>query len=187
MIIGICGKIASGKSEVLKIFEKKGFFCIDADQIVHELYRSGGPGANQIVETFGKKYLKENAEVDRTKLRELVFNYPEKLHILNKVIHPLVYSEIQSLLLPREKDVAIESVYFDEDFLENFVNKLIWVERPNDRIIKTLVSERNFSSDCAVNALSLVKKPRKVDYVIENDDSVEELEDQVCSCLEAFS
>ena len=37
--VAIVGKIASGKSEVLDIFNKAGYLCLSSDQIVHELYQ----------------------------------------------------------------------------------------------------------------------------------------------------
>lgn len=179
MILGVCGKIASGKSEVLKILEKKGFYCIDADKIVYDLYKSCGNGSRQIKETFGKEYLEENGEVSRVKLRELVFRDPKQLKILNKVIHPFVYAKIQSLMPSREKNVAIEAVYFDEDFLQNFVNVMIWVARPRNLILRTLEMERNFSQDLAAKAVDLIQKPGKVDFIIDNSGSLADLEKRV--------
>ncbi|MBI2634846.1 dephospho-CoA kinase [Candidatus Peregrinibacteria bacterium] len=164
MVIGICGKIASGKSEVLKIFGRYGFFCIDADKIVHDLYKPGGLGAVRVAAYFGKRFLKKNGEVDRIKLRNAVFSNENKLKLLQDIIHPTVYNEI-SLLLQRHKDedVAIESVFFDKDFLGDFVDQLIWVERDEKEILKVLKEERGFDDALARKAIDLVQKPEKGD------------------------
>ncbi|MBD3156192.1 dephospho-CoA kinase, partial [Candidatus Peregrinibacteria bacterium] len=37
-IVGISGYLGSGKTTVLRLFERNGFLGIDADAIVHELY-----------------------------------------------------------------------------------------------------------------------------------------------------
>lgn len=157
MIIGITGKIASGKSRLMKEYEGHGFYCIDADKIVHDLYRSGGSGAKVIATVFGEKFLNEDGSVDRAKLRDVVFTDEAKLKLLNDVIHPLVYAEISDLLKKNEgKNIAIEATYFDPNFLEDFVDELVRVERPKDEIIKCLVEERGFTEEMAEKAWGLL-------------------------------
>ena len=117
MILWVSGKIASGKSEVLKVFEEEGFFCIDADKIVHEFYEPGGLGALKVLELFGEEFLDEEGAVNRTKLRDLVFFDTEALGRLNESIHPLVFDEIQKRL-PKEGDIAIEAAFLSENLFE---------------------------------------------------------------------
>lgn len=180
MIIGVTGKIASGKSEVLKVLGERGFYCIDADKIVHDLYKSEGSGAKVIAAVFGKKFLVKDGSVDRVKLRDIVFANEAKLKLLNDVIHPLVYEEISLLTKKNEgKDIAIEATYFDPNFLEDFVDKLIWVERPESEILKVLVEERGFPPELAVKVCNNVEKPVNVDFVLKNDGSLSDLELQV--------
>lgn len=184
MIIGVTGKIASGKSEVLKMLGERGFYCIDADRIVHDLYKSGGSGAKVIVAVFGEKFLAKDASVDRVKLREEVFFDEAKLKLLNDVIHPLVYEEIALLTKQNEgKDIAIEATYFDPNFLEDFVDKLIWVERPESEILKVLMKERLFSPELAAKVLNNIGKPADVDFLLKNDGSLKDLETGVSSIL----
>ncbi|MCX6734995.1 MAG: dephospho-CoA kinase [Candidatus Peregrinibacteria bacterium] len=157
MVIGITGKIASGKSRLMKEYEERGFYCIYADKIVHDLYVSGGVGAKVLAAVFGKKFLNEDGSVDRMKLRDVVFTDEAKLKLLNDVIHPLVYEEI-SILMKKKKseNIAIEATYFDPNFLEDFVDEVVLVERPKEEIIECLVKERGFTVEMAENAWSLV-------------------------------
>lgn len=157
MIIGITGKIASGKSRLMKEYEKRGFYCIYADKIVHDLYKKGGVGAKVIEAVFGKKFLMKDGSVDRIKLRDLVFTDENKLKLLNDVIHPLVYEEISLLTKQNEaKDIAIEATYFDPNFLEDFVDEVVCVERPKEEIIKCLMEERGFTDEMAESAWALL-------------------------------
>lgn len=176
MILGVCGKIASGKSEILKILKKRGFYCINADKIVHDLYQSGKAGAKRIEAVFGGKFLSEDGSVDRMKLRDAVFADENKLKLLNDIIHPLVYEEIAGILAKHgnSADVAIEAVYFDENFLNDFVDKLMWVERPKEKIIKTLIGERGFSQELAEKAYDLIGKPsdETIDFLVENNSDL---------------
>jgi dephospho-CoA kinase len=176
MIIGVNGKIASGKSEVLKILGERGFYCIDADKIVHDLYGEGGTGAKVVAAVFGDEFLAKDGSVDRVKLRDVVFADEAKLKLLNDVIHPLVYEEIAFLTKAHEgEDVAIEATYFDPNFLEDFVDKLIWVERPDSEILKVLVEERGFTPELAEKVLNNIEKPADVDFVVENDGDLGDL------------
>lgn len=176
MIIGVTGKIASGKSEILKILGVRGFYCIDADKIVHDLYKSGGSGAKVVAAVFGDGFLNDNGSVDRVKLRDVVFSDEAKLKLLNDVIHPLVYAEISGLVQARaDKDIAIEATYFDHDFLEDFVDKLVWVERPKAEILKALIDEREFTPELAAKVCNNIEKSPDVDFVLKNDGDLNDL------------
>lgn len=176
MILGITGKIASGKTEVMKVFEKSGFDCIYADKIVHELYKSGGEGAKKIENVFGNEFINKDKSVNRKKLRNLVFNNPKKLEILNKTIHPLVFKKIRILLNEMEgENIAIESVYLDFNSFDGLIDKIIWIERPVEEILKVLINEREFSEDLAKKAAKFITKPNKVDFIVKNEGNLSDL------------
>ncbi|MFA6991723.1 MAG: dephospho-CoA kinase [Candidatus Gracilibacteria bacterium] len=184
MKVAVLGKIASGKSEVMSILRKKGFFCIYSDKIVRELYKSGKQGAELIKKYFGPDYLFEDGEVDRVKLRNIVFEEPNKLKMLNKIIHPLVYAEIIKILKSAKgANVAIELSYLVDDRLKKNIDKLIWIDRNVRLIEKTLLTERKFSKDLAKKTLRLIKKPIYVNFVIKNDGDLAYLDFLVSKLL----
>ncbi len=49
IIIGLTGSIASGKSEVEQIMQKKGIPVIDADKVVHQIYAPNTKFYHQIM------------------------------------------------------------------------------------------------------------------------------------------
>jgi dephospho-CoA kinase len=135
-ILGICGCIGSGKSEVLKILEHKGWFVIDADKVVHGLYEPGGTGQRKIADFFGDEFLKSDGSVNRSKLRKVVFEDVKKLKILNALIHPLVFSEINEIVDGSNSDkIAIEAVYFEDKYLGGLVDGLLLIERPCEDVM----------------------------------------------------
>ena len=67
--------------------KKQGFYCIDADKIVHDLYKSGGVGANKIAIYFGKQFLDSDGSVDRKKIRDEVFHNDDERKYLENLIH----------------------------------------------------------------------------------------------------
>lgn len=103
--VGLTGGLASGKSTVLKLFEKLGIETLSADKIVHELMHKTTPFYKDIINQFGQEILDANQEIDRKKLRNIVFNSLEKKKWLEEYIHPLVRKTLW------EKGQALTSPY----------------------------------------------------------------------------
>ncbi len=93
--IGLTGGIASGKSAVSHLFEENGIEVIDADIIAREVVKLGSPGLDQIVKLFGTSILLKNKELNRAKLRKIVFNNEKLLNQLNATLHPLIQEKIK--------------------------------------------------------------------------------------------
>ena len=89
MIIGLTGGIASGKSTVSKYLAEKGFKVYDADKIAKDISEKKLV-QEEIILTFGDKILDKNGNIDRKKIKEIVFENKEKLKQLNAIIHPKV-------------------------------------------------------------------------------------------------
>jgi len=88
--VGLTGGLASGKSTVAARLLEHGIPVLDADLIVHDLYREGSEGARAVAEAFGSEFLAADGSVDRPKLSAHVFHDPPSLARLNALIHPLV-------------------------------------------------------------------------------------------------
>jgi dephospho-CoA kinase len=178
-ILGIAGKPASGKSEVLSVLGDVGWRPIDADKIVHDLYREGEPGCRKIVDFFGEDYLSENGDVDRVKLRGLVFDDLRKLKILNNLIHPLVHSEILAQIQAVSgENVAIEAIHFDPAVFEEILDGVLYVER-EEAALREVLEGRGLSDRQIDGVLGAFVEPFAKDLVIENNSSLEELEKKV--------
>jgi len=93
--IGLTGGIGSGKSTVCNLFANIGVPVIDADEIAHELAGPGQPALRLITEAFGANVLTGTGELNRTYLRNLVFNDDAARARLENILHPLVYKEIE--------------------------------------------------------------------------------------------
>ncbi|MEW5706137.1 MAG: dephospho-CoA kinase [Actinomycetota bacterium] len=93
-LVGVTGPIASGKTSFAAMLAEKGALVIDADAIARDVVKPGKPAWQQIINYFGEDILQPNREIDRRKLGEIVFNAPEKLASLNKIVHPHVIAQI---------------------------------------------------------------------------------------------
>jgi dephospho-CoA kinase len=185
-VLGICGKIGSGKTEVLNILHEQGWVTIDSDKIVHNLYEAGGAGQRKITDFFGEEFLKKDGTVNRGKLRKVVFKDVKKLKILNTLIHPLVLSEISKIIdkCDEGEKIAVEAIYFDEKFLGQIVDKILWIDRPVPEIRKFLIKTRGFSEGIADNVLGLANTPVRVDAELENNSTLKALEKKVIIAVE---
>ena len=55
----------------------------------------GYPAHRRIVEAFGTEVLLENGDIDRKVLGDLIFNQPDRRHMLNSITHPVICREIR--------------------------------------------------------------------------------------------
>jgi dephospho-CoA kinase len=103
LLVGLTGGIASGKSTIARTLAGLGCVVIDADRVVHGLYRRGAAGHHAIVEKYGTAVLAPNGEIDRQRLSDAALTTPEGAAELNATIHPLVRQEIAAIV-QRESD-----------------------------------------------------------------------------------
>ncbi len=182
--VGLTGNIASGKSTLLKLLSKdENIITIDADKIVSELYRAGEVGTLEVAKLFGKEYLKDDGSVDKTKLLHLFLNNPAKLRELEKVVHPLVWERIESILSRVDKPIAvIEAVALSgEDKKRGIIDLLVYVDIPEEIAVER-ASARGLDKEIAASILKLQpsrdKRFRGADFVVYNGGSLDDLERQ---------
>lgn len=101
---GLTGSIAVGKTFVCDVLRELGCHIIDADVISREMVGPGTEGLKQIVKEFGPVVLKEDGELDRGKLGEIVFADSAKRQLLNSIVHPLVIEEQNRLIRELEEE-----------------------------------------------------------------------------------
>jgi len=87
--VGLTGGIACGKSTVAKMFGELGAHVVDADVLVHQLYRPGEEVYGELVRRFGQEIVKPGGEIDRARLAALAFD-GGRVEELNRIVHPAV-------------------------------------------------------------------------------------------------
>ncbi len=97
--ICLTGGIATGKTRVAEWLRRKRWAVIDTDQIVHELYAPGQDLPPLIEKEFGKEARGADGSVDRKALGRIVFENPQALEKLNKIVHPRVRERWMSLAI----------------------------------------------------------------------------------------
>ena len=89
-IIGLTGGIASGKTLVSDHLASKGFDVIDTDVIARDLLDRDRETRAKILEKLGT--------TDRAELRAIVFENPRKRKLLERIMHPRIWSEVEHAL-----------------------------------------------------------------------------------------
>ncbi len=85
--VGLTGGIGSGKSTIAEIFEVLGIPVAYADQEAKKVMNEDPNLREQLIHHFGAATYR-NGALDRPWLASQVFGHPEKLELLNSLVHP---------------------------------------------------------------------------------------------------
>ena len=91
--IGITGSMGSGKSTIARVFESFGIPVYYTDEIAKKLYNSDPLLKEKIKLNFGNEMYDSNDKLMTPALAKKVFHSPEKLALLNSIVHPLVIAD----------------------------------------------------------------------------------------------
>lgn len=186
-LLGLTGGIASGKSTVAAILIRLGAEIINADDLAREVVQPESDAWKEIVDAFGSDILLEDKTLDRQKLRKIIFDDIAARKKLEAIIHPrvrtLAETKIREFALAGRSVVVYEVPLLFEVELHHWLRPVILVACTRATQIKRL-RERDRLTDLQARRhldaqMSLEDKRKLADYIIENDGSLEELEQQV--------
>jgi dephospho-CoA kinase len=186
-LIGLTGGIASGKSTVAKILRQLGAAVVDADSLSREVVEPGRDAWKEIVATFGTAILQADQTLDRQKLRTLIFNNPAARKQLEAIIHPRVRALAEEKIRGHG-DAGFALVVYEvpllfEAKIHEWLRPVILVACDVDTQRRRLETRDSITREAAQKVIdaqmSLEEKRRLADYVIENNGSLADLENQV--------
>ena len=181
--VGLTGGIATGKSLVSQLLKQHGAFVIDADLLAHELYSPGTIGFDKIVSCFGNSIVSSDGFIDRKKLGGIVFSNKTKMMNLNSIVHPLIYEEIQRLLLVLSKQnysvVVVEAAVLIEAGWQNAFNQIWVVTSEIEIIISRLIIRDGLNREEALkkigSQMNSQDRSKYADVIIENNEDMNAL------------
>ena len=94
--VGLTGGIGSGKSSVSELFSKWGAYIFDADSVAKEILTNNETAQGEIIAEFGTDVLDGSGNIDKQKLARVAFQDENHQLRLNTIIHPYVFTEIDS-------------------------------------------------------------------------------------------
>ena len=179
-IIGLTGGIASGKTAAGRVFERLGAKIIDADVVSREVVRSGSEGFGRIKELFPDCIT--DGELDRARLKSIVFSDKEKLELLNAATWELIGREISRRISElSESDVAVLIVpLLFESGLWRLADAVVTVSADESLRLKRVTERDGVSEE---TALSIIRsqtdeneRVKRSDYVLDGNGDVTALE-----------
>jgi dephospho-CoA kinase len=192
-IIGLTGNIACGKTAVGRMLLELGAErYIDADAVVHGLYEGGQPITLQVREAFGPTVIAPDGSVDRGALGAVVFQNPQALQRLERIVHPAVGTALrQALAAVSPSGIAvIDAVKLLEGGLGAFCQSKWLVICSEEQELARLIARNPLSEEAARARIraqpSVAARLPLVDEVIDNSGSLEETRRQVAAAFERF-
>lgn len=193
--LGLTGGIASGKSAVSRQLRAAGVPVIDADVIARAIVAPGQPALAAIVAEFGPSMLLPTGALDRQALGQVVFADPAKLARLNAIDRPYLRQAILAALDAAAKPgvplvVGDIPLLYEADFTPYFDGVAVVTVSAATQLRRLMARDglsRTAAEQRIAAQLPLAEKVAKADFVIENDGSPEQREQQVATLLKRLS
>lgn len=186
MIIGVYGRIGSGKSTLCRYLEEKGFVSIDGDRISREILLPGKKGLAEVVKVFGTQYLMPDGTLNRKMLGDYVFSNREALLLLNSITHPLITEEIRYLLEKNiKKNIVIEGAVLYATSVIDLCDKTVLVKSSNT--LSRIMARDSLSREAAQTRIDAQDFYEKADIILENNGAISEFYDKIDKMLQTIS
>lgn len=189
--VGLTGGIGSGKSTVANAFTNLGVKVVDADVVARRVVEPGSAALKQIRAFFGHGVISADGQLDRAKLREIVFADPNAKTWLNALLHPLIRQQmLQELDTASSPYSLLVAPLLIENRLDLLVDKVLVVDVPEEvQLERTMHRDQNspeliraiMASQC-----SRAERLAAADYVISNEGPVNAIQAQVAKLHQVF-
>lgn len=188
LLLGLTGGIASGKSTVADLLEKKGAAMIDFDVLAREVVEPGKPAFRDILGYFGNKILQDDGRLDRKKLSKIVFQDPEKRKKLEGYTHPRIaeaFVEQVEAIAIKTPACIIQAVIplLIETGRQGLFHRIAVVYAPKEKQIERLMTRDGISRKDAEKILDaqipIDEKIRYADFIIYNDGPIDSTKKQI--------
>jgi len=193
LIIGMTGGIGSGKSEASKIFASLNIKVIDLDKISREVTEKDYAAIEEIKTLFGQSLFNKENELNRKKLRDMIFSDKNLKIKLENILHPKILAEVKKKL----------SIFSDEPYVVIDIPLLFETNQYVPLISRSLVIDCELSDQiervrkrggmeiAMVQSIISQQVDRNTriqrgDDVILNDGSIESLEDSIKKLHEKY-
>ena len=176
--VAIFGKIASGKSEVLNVFNENGVPVISADEVVKQLYER-----KEVINKVNAAFKLENkGYIDRNALRDYLYKHQKDIKKINNIVHPLVKKEIEKFIKDNPTGLVVAEVpLLFESKMNKMFDVIIAIEISKKKQEELLI-ERNKGHSQAllkINDSTIFEDNKnKADYIIINDADLKSLKNK---------
>jgi len=190
-VVVLTGGIASGKSAVSDRFARLGVPIVDTDVIARELVQPGQAALTAIANSFGGDILDEKGQLNRRRMREIIFSDPASKHRLESILHPAIGAEVKRRLS------SLDAVYcllvvplLAESGRYQWADRVLVVDAARQTQLTRVLARDQVSREQAeaiLNAQSgRQQRLELADDVIENNGSLQDLDRMVSALHEKY-
>lgn len=189
--VAVTGNIASGKSSLLRAWARAGVPVISADDLARAVVEPGTDGLREVVRVFGDEVLEPDGQLDRGRLRDLVFRDEDARRKLESIVHPRIGDLREEWLREQGRRgvelVAAEIPLLFETGYARGVDVTIVVDAPPAVRLDRLVRLRGLDAEEAARIMSTqadaAETGAMADHVIPNDGTPADLEQRALELL----
>ena len=183
-VVALSGGVASGKSTIANLFAQLGVPIIDADIIARQVVEVGTEALAQIVKHFSTEILLPNGELDRSQLREIIFNNDHERLWLNNLLHPIIHQITQKQIAKQTAPYVIWVVpLLIENNLHQLADRVLMVDVPETLQMERLIYRDKISESLAkrmiLTQVPLAERLSYADDIIVNNGNLASLSEQV--------
>lgn len=190
-VVGVTGGIGCGKSLVTSLFERCGISIIDTDVISRQSVALGSTCLEELTQKFSSSILLDDGNLDRKKLREIIFTDSQAKAFVESVIHPVVRSEIlHQINTARSAYCILASPLLFETKQTGLVDRILVVDVPPElQLLRTMKRDQITEEQIKRITDSQVDRQFRLEHaddVIDNSGSIENTNAQVLHLHELY-
>lgn len=182
LVIGLTGGIASGKTSVANYLATRGAYLVDTDIIAREVVAPNSPITQKITSLLGQEYLLADGNLNRAKIKQLIFSNA----IIKKQYEDIILPAIRNETLKQLNNPPLDSCYtllivplLFEKGLDCYCDYTICVDIDINTQIQRAIERKPSDKDVIIKIIQ-AQMPReqrneKADFIMDNNRSKEDL------------
>ena len=186
--VGLTGGIGSGKSTASSILSKLGSYIFDADAEAKIILDSNKDVQNNIIEEYGSDVLGHDGIIDKKKLAKVAFQDEDHQIILNSIIHPFVFKELDKQFNKisnqnKHASFIVDGALILESGLDQHLDSIVLIASLLKYRIERALKRGNLSREDILRRIDLQwtdeQKAEMADHTIYNNGTEKELEEEI--------
>lgn len=178
-IVGLTGGIGSGKSTIADLFRELNVSILDADVVARQIVEKCSPILKQIVEHFGESILDEGGHLNRSQLRQIIFQNEAEKNWLNQLLHPAIQEQMKQQIAECQAPYLLFVVpLLIENKLDSWCDRILVIDvQPDIQLKRASLRDKNKEEIIKSIMASQVSREIRLTYaddIIENNLPINE-------------
>ncbi len=176
-VVGVTGGIGSGKTAVTDYLASLGVAIVDADVAARAVVEPGQPALDDIASHYGADILLEDGNLNRRKLREIIFNDAAEKQWLEQRLHPTINALLRQQLADATSPyVVLVSPLLTETAQHRLCDHILVIDTPEHIQVERTVARDSTTKGQALKIInSQTQRERRLgfaDTIVNNSGSL---------------